>query len=185
MATKNQKLSILALVLVFVLPVILAKMALDNEWFNKASTNRGELVMPNIEAASLFGETEAKWKIAYVVPAKCLQACANAIFSMQQVRTAIGRHNDRVQKVLLMTEQSDRNAIPTTNLDSSTVVLETNVNTVNKMFKPMLNDDIFIVDTLHNVVLKYPASGDKEQAIMDSRDMLADIRKLLKLSRIG
>ncbi len=43
----------------------------------------------------------------------------------------------------------------------------------------------FVADTLGNVILRYPLQTDKEQAILDSRDILSDMRKVLKLSRIG
>ena len=54
MQQKSKKLTALALILVFTLPVILAKLALDNEWFNKGSTNKGQLLNPIIEAGDLF-----------------------------------------------------------------------------------------------------------------------------------
>ena len=45
MANSNRK-TLALLVVVFVLPVILAWFALNNNWFNKAATNRGELINP-------------------------------------------------------------------------------------------------------------------------------------------
>ena len=37
------------LVAVFVIPVLLAVLALKGDWFNKAATNRGELLTPPVE----------------------------------------------------------------------------------------------------------------------------------------
>jgi hypothetical protein len=34
-------------------------------------------------------------------------------------------------------------------------------------------------------MLRYPLQEQQEQAVMHSRDILADLKKLLKLSRIG
>jgi hypothetical protein len=64
-------------------------------------------------------------------------------------------------------------------------VLNRSNKNVNEVFKNTNINAIFISDTLHNVVLRYPVTTDKEQAIMDSRDILADLKKLLQLSRIG
>ena len=64
-------------------------------------------------------------------------------------------------------------------------VLKTEAKNVNNLFNQVGKNGIFIVDTLGNVVLKFDSTLEREQAIMDSRDILADLRKLLKLSRIG
>jgi len=187
MQQKSKKFTVIALILVFTLPVILAKLALENEWFNKGSTNRGELLTPVIEAGSLFvieGE-EPHWRLAYIIPAVCDVACENAIFSISQVRTAVGRQMDRVDAVFISTQESDMKAVNNLKENNYGKVLIADAKNVNNLFKDAGNNGIFIVDTLGNVVLKFNSTLEREQAIMDSRDILADLRKLLKLSRIG
>ena len=56
---------------------------------------------------------------------------------------------------------------------------------VNEMFKIVSSDGIFIVDTLNNGMLKHELYSNKEEAVQASRSILSDIKKLLKLSRIG
>ncbi len=187
MQQKSKKLTALALILVFTLPVILAKLALDNEWFNKGSTNKGQLLNPIIEAGDLFiveGE-EPHWRLTYIIPERCDLACENAIFSISQVRTAVGREMDRVDAVFIVTENSDVKAVKNLEENDFGKLLKADANNVNNLFKESGNNGIFIVDTLGNVILKFNITLDREQAIMDSRDILADLRKLLKLSRIG
>lgn len=181
----NNKMALILLVVVFVVPVIMAKIALENDWFNKASTNRGELLVPGIEAAGLLQEAEQKWHFLYVIPAQCDQACENAIYSVNQVKTAIGREAGRVNAVFIATANSDKSALEKIASISDTQVLQKEQDNVNKVFKDVSVNAIFIADTLNNIVLKYPNTADEQQAIMDSRDMLADMKKLLKLSRIG
>ncbi|MFC4698650.1 hypothetical protein ACFO4O_00565 [Glaciecola siphonariae] len=182
---KNNKMAFILLIVVFVVPVILAKIALEMDWFNKASTNRGELLDPTIEAAQLLQEAERKWHFLYVIPQVCDSACENAIYSVSQVKTAIGREAGRVNAVFIATEQSSQSALEKIASISDTQVLQKTKQNVNKVFKDVPVNAIFIADTLNNIVLKYPTTADQEQAIMDSRDMLADMKKLLKLSRIG
>lgn len=187
MQQKSKKFTVVALILVFTLPVILAKLALDNEWFSKGSTNRGQLLNPIIEAGELFtveGE-EPHWRLAYTIPENCEVACENAIFSISQVRLAVGRAMDRVDAVFIVTENSDLNAVENLEKNNFGKVLSSDSKNVNHLFKEVGNNGIFIVDTLGNVVLKYESTLEREQAIMDSRDILADLRKLLKLSKIG
>jgi hypothetical protein len=64
-------------------------------------------------------------------------------------------------------------------------LLDTDLKSVRQVFKDNNTDAIFVADTLDNVILRYPLQIDKEQAILDSRDILSDMRKVLKLSRIG
>ena len=88
---KNNKRSLILMILVFVLPVILAYMALKFDWFNKASTNRGELLQPVIEASSLLSSSDTKWHLIYTLPSTCDVACENA--SAQTKTGIIGKSN--------------------------------------------------------------------------------------------
>jgi hypothetical protein len=184
-SNKSNKTVLILLAVVFIVPVIMAKFALELDWFNKASTNRGELLDPTIEAQELLEGAEKKWHFLYVIPAVCDQACENAIYSVSQVKTAIGREVDRVNAVFIATEESDKNALAKIADINDTQVLQKAKQNVNKVFKDVPLNAIFIADTLNNIVLNYPTTADEEQTIMDSRDMLADMKKLLKLSRIG
>ncbi|MFC3122582.1 hypothetical protein [Agaribacter flavus] len=185
MKIQRHKMSIVMLVVVFVLPVVLAKLALDQDWFDKGSTNRGQLLQPTIDATALLQEAEKKWHFVYVLPAECQQECKNAIYAIGQVKAAVGRESSRVNAVFLATEHSDPDSVALLENSDGLELLHKDANDVNKVFKHADVNAIFIADTLNNLVLSYPSVANKDQAIMDSRDMLADLRKLLKLSRIG
>jgi hypothetical protein len=97
----------------------------------------------------------------------------------------VGRAMDRVDAVFIVTGNSDAKAVTNLEVNDFGKLLKTDINNVNNMFQQTGNNGIFLVDTLGNVVLKFDTTLEREQAIMDSRDILADLRKLLKLSRIG
>jgi hypothetical protein len=62
------------------------------------------------------------------------------------------------------------------------------VHTLSVSDAPITNlkqQSVYIVDTLNNAMLYYQIDSDRSTAVMESRSMLADIKKLLKLSRIG
>lgn len=185
MATKNNKNSLLIMIVVFVLPVVLAYMALKFEWFNEASTNKGELLQPVIEANNLLQNSDTKWHLLYVIPAVCDAACENAIYSITQIYQATGKESDRVSKLFIQTEQSSQQAIAQISQQHGAHLLQKRQEIVNEVFNKTDINAIFISDTLHNIVLRYPTTVDENDAIMDSRSILADLRKLLKLSRIG
>ena len=197
MAEKKNKIAIIALVVVFVLPVILAKVALENDWFNKGATNRGELLSPPIDLASNFTPLTPLWRLVYVLPEKCDAACTNALYAMGQVHIALGKHMDRVEPLIITTDNSELAALERTatpseqgqevvqGMHKELKVLKLPQENVNEMFKKVSPNGIFIVDTLHNGMIKHPLYAEKEQAVQASRDILADIKTLLKLSRIG
>jgi hypothetical protein len=185
--SSTKKFTIIALLVVFIMPVVLAKIALENDWFNKGSTNRGILLDPIIDASSVLSNTdeEPHWKLVYTIPSDCSIACENAVFSISQVRKAVGREMDRVDALFIVSEVSDKKAVDNLAVNNFGQVLNLDSKNVNNLFNDVGNNGIFIVDTLGNVVLKYEITLEREQAIMDSRDILADLKKLLKLSRIG
>lgn len=182
---KKNSSTLILLLVVFGLPVILAKLALDNNWFNKAATNRGELLDPILNFSEIDKRQSHKWRVMYVLPSNCLQTCENALYSLSQIWVATGKESDRVEPVVVVTESSNAEKIQ--QLDGHEIIntLTTDDQTVNKVFKDASTDGIFLIDTLDNVILRYPLNIEKQQAVMQSRDILADIRKLLKLSRIG
>ena len=184
-AKKSNRTSFILLIVVFVLPVILAKLALDNDWFNRAATNKGQLLDPVVDASSLTGELPPKWRLVYVVPQRCDASCENALFSINQVYQALGKHMDRAEALAVMLENSDPAALGNLEENNQLKVLNTDRESVNKVFKDGASDGIFVVDTMHNAVLRYATQQEQQEAVLHSRDILADMRKLLKLSRIG
>ena len=188
MATSDKsgnKKTIIMLVVVFVLPVVLAKFALDQDWFNRGATNNGQLLDPTVDANSLFAEQPKKWRVVYVVPAQCDKTCQNAIYSIQQVDLALGKESDRANATLIITPESDKQVDQWIAQDERTEVLLNNSDMVNQVFDTVGADGIFLVDTMNNAMLRYDLQADQKQAIMQSRDVLSDLKKMLKLSRIG
>lgn len=183
---KNNKTMMLLLAGVFILPVLLAKLALDNGWFNQAATNKGELISPPIDMSTLqTTQHEPKWKLMYVLPQVCGIDCENALYSITQVRSALGKESDRAEVVVITHEKSNIDQLTLLKEAQNVRLLATDLKSLQQVFKENATDGIFIADTLDNVILRYSLQTDKEQAILHSRDILSDMRKVLKLSRIG
>ena len=184
--TKKNKLMMLLLASVFILPVLLAKLALDNGWFNQAATNKGELLSPIVDMSVLqITKQEPKWKLFYILPAVCSVECENALYSITQVHSALGKESDRAEVVVITHEESNIEQLAQLKDKQNIRLLNTNLKNLQQLFKEQNTDAIFIADTLGNVILHYPLQIDQEQAILHSRDILSDMRKVLKLSRIG
>lgn len=182
----NNKPMIFLFVAVFLLPVILAKLALDNGWFNQAATNKGQLISPPIDIGQLKApQAEPKWKLIYVLPEICNAECENALYSIAQVRSALGKESDRAEVVVITHEKSNLLQLKQLKENQNIRLVACDLASLQQMFKDNRTDGIFIGDTLDNVILRYPLQPDQEQAVLHSRDILSDMRKVLKLSRIG
>lgn len=182
---KKQKTTFILVMLAFILPVVAAKFALDNDWFNRSATNRGELMTPALNFSPMLQDAAPRWRILYVMPEDCQQACENAVYSIHQVWLALGRETDRANATVIAQPTSDAAALSRLQSKKNIEVLQGGEESVNKSFESSSADGIFLVDTQNNAMLRYPLNNDKDKAIQASRDMLADLRKLLKLSRIG
>ncbi|MFT4993859.1 MAG: hypothetical protein ACI965_000880 [Paraglaciecola sp.] len=182
----NSKRTMLILATVFIVPVLLAKLALEYNWFNNAATNRGELISPALDMRPLQASAaDKKWQLIYLLPADCQADCENALYSLAQVWTALGRKSDRVEALVIVTELSDKLQLKTLSEQSIIRVFSTEQSSVKQVFEDTPTEGIFIADTLSNVILRYAPQREQEQAVLHSRDILRDMKKLLKLSRIG
>lgn len=183
MVIQGHRKTFILVAVIFILPVLLAKLALEMGWFNRASTNNGQLLEPSLDLSML--DSQHKWRLLYLLPADCDSSCENALIAINQVWVALGREQDRAEPVVILTDNSDSR--PRQQLGKLTGVRLLNVapQDVNEVFKDVPTDGIFLVDTLDNVILRYPLQTEQQQAVLHSREILADLRKLLKLSRIG
>ena len=182
--SKNRKIMII-LVLVFALPMVLAKFALMGDWFNRGATNKGTLLAPPVELSELLRKEEPIWRLLYIMPESCDVACDNALIAINQVWQAVGRERKRLEPTILVLDNSDTTKLEEITKAEQFLILNTDTNLVQSKFKNQAIDVIFVADTLGNVILHYPLQTEQQEAVLRSRDILADLRKLLKLSRIG
>ncbi len=178
--SSSSKKTLIGMLAVFVLPVILAKVALDNEWFNRGATNKGQLIAPTLNLSNQLTGVSPKWRLLYVMPENCDASCENALFSINQVWLALGKNADRAEALVLTTSLSDQSAIAQLGEYPNVRTLS-----VDEAIDGLSSNKVYVVDTQYNAMLFYAITPDKAVAVMESRNMLADMRKLLKLSRIG
>ncbi|MFT4937986.1 MAG: hypothetical protein ACI88A_001009 [Paraglaciecola sp.] len=180
------KRTMLILAIVFIVPIVLAKLALENDWFNRAASNLGELITPPLDMSILQGPSDTpKWRILYLLPEVCDARCENAIYSLSQVHKALGVESTRVESIVISTETSHADEIQSLQKHTNIKLLKSNVESVKQVFKDQRTDVIFVADTLNNVILRYALYSDAQESVLHSRDILLDLKRLLKLSRIG
>ena len=176
---KKSRATLIGVVLAFLIPVIGAKLVLDQNWYQGAVTNKGTMLVPPLELNELSKLLPEGWRVALRDDGACGAACIQALYAMNQLDVALGKETDRVAPVLI-------SAGPTT-LDLTQVPLITAI-THNALSQALLDvpaHHLMIIDPLGNVVLHYPTYAEEEKMRAEAKNLLADLRTLLKLSKIG
>lgn len=176
---KKSRATLIGVVLAFLIPVIGAKLVLDQNWYNGAVTNKGTMLVPPLELKELNTLLPEGWRVALRDDGNCSNACVQALYAMNQLDIALGKETDRVAPLLISANSSQ--------LDLTQVPLVTAIE--NTALAQALLDvpahHLMIIDPLGNVVLHYPTYADEEKMRAEAKNLLADLRTLLKLSKIG
>jgi len=178
-SVKKSRATLIAVVLAFLIPVIGAKLVLDQSWYQGAATNRGTMLAPPYELGDFANLLPAGWRVVLVDQGDCSDACMQGLYAMNQLDVALGKETQRVSPVYISA--------------SSTQLTLTQVPLVTPIESPELAHHlatlppqrIMIIDPWGNVVLHYPIYSDEEQMRAEAKNLLSDLRNLLKLSRIG
>jgi len=175
--------SFILVIAVFVVPVVLAKLALDNQWFNYGVTNHGELVDNQLTLTDLGLENkdfEDKWLMLYNVPQDCDVNCQEALKSVDSTYVLLGKYMPRVTPVALTSKELSPEQLAQIRTSMWQVIPMPE-----KAKKRLVETQVVIVDPLKNIVLSHQMPKDKEALDQLSKAILADMKKLLKYSRIG
>lgn len=164
-AKGRSKRTLWLMVAVFVLPVVAAALVLNLGWYQGASTNNGQL-LSGLSYQQLAQPNPAtnRWQIVTFVPADCDNACQQHLNQLSQAHIALGREQPRV---IAIAYGSGGATVPErfTHIASSALKSE------------LAPYGMVVVDPWGQWVMGYQVG--------QAREMLLDLRKLLKLSRIG
>ena len=173
----------LILLAVFIIPIVLAKLALNQQWFNYGVTNQGQLIENELTLAKLglnVDDYNHQWLMLYTLPERCDEQCEKTLISVNNTYIALGKEMPRVKPVALTqqsltSEQSEKIQIKKWHIQAMPVLAKDIVT----------QSQVFIVDPLGNVILSHLPPADVEQLPGFGKAILADFKKLLKYSRIG
>lgn len=112
--TCRQRLTLLALVTIFVLPIILAVgLYLNPQSWRPGTTNYGKLVTPqmsvkDISLTQLDGTPikltswEGKWLFLTINPEQCTNTCIDNLYKMRQIKIALGKKSEQLVNVFAL-----------------------------------------------------------------------------------
>ena len=182
-SSKRNRRSLLLLMAVFILPILLAKLALDNQWLDLGVTNQGKLLTQPLTLKDLgISESELakQWLIIYRLPSTCPDVCLHSIETVHNSYVALGKDMPRVSAVLLKenifsAQQSKQLA------ESQWKILALTPQMNNLLQEPQ----VLIADPLGNVILKHQLPEQEQLQAAFGKAIVADMKKLLKYSKVG
>ncbi|TKB45551.1 hypothetical protein [Thalassotalea mangrovi] len=179
----KSRLSLILVIGVFAVPVIIAKLALNNHWYNEGVTNQGELVQNPLHLSELGIDVDSnakQWLIIYGLPQACDDKCDKALFSINQSYHALGRETGRVTPLVLNPEGNNGQLLDKLNSNHWQVQAPSL-----RASLRVLPTQVYVADPLGNVMMIYQLPETEHEFKQFSQDLLSDMRKLLKYSRIG
>lgn len=177
-ARRNGRIKLLVLAAFFTLPVAAGYVAYSR-WTPETGSNYGELLSPVPLADPTVAALKGKWIMLQLDSGACDTYCERKHYLMRQVRKAQGKDQLRIERLWLVTDATAPRkelleAISGTRIEPASshrlgdFAAATGV----------LEDYIYLVDPLGNLMLRFPRDPDP-------KGMIRDLQRLLKTSQIG
>lgn len=185
---KNKaRIYLLLIALVFIGPLVIATFMYYWGAFNPSGrTNHGVLLEPIVNIGDQLPDAEilaigdGHWVLLYENSAECGPDCLDALYTIRQSRRMLGREMERVVRVFLH-GQSQPDTVFLAQEHAGLVSLR------DAGLKSLLSEKLpaaaqrggyFLLDPLGNLVMYFEPD-------INPSDMVEDVKRLLKLSRIG
>ena len=120
------------------------------------------------------------WLLLYADDNACGETCLESLYTLRQSRLMLGREMDRVQRVFLHGDEAPDNLLIADEHKGLITLQDDALRTVleNKKPEEIADGGYFLIDPHGNLVMYFDPG-------INPADMVDDIKRLLKLSRIG
>lgn len=172
---------------VFFGPLIVATAMYYGGYFQpEGRTNHGALLEPIVSVAEQLPDSEVVkqgdgyWSLIYGETGECGNDCKNALFTLRQSQKMLGKEFDRIKRVFLHGESSPDTVFLANEHAGLMILRDSDLSRLLDDEKPAAQPagGYFLMDPLGNLVMYFEPD-------IDPSDMVEDIKRLLKLSRIG
>ncbi|MDO7925949.1 hypothetical protein Q6A51_04110 [Pseudomonas sp. KFB-139] len=178
---RRGRLQLLVLVLVAIGPMILATcMYRFNFWVPDSRSYHGQLIGNGQNRADLGVQAdEQRWQLLVSAPGQCDADCQQLVYLARQVQIGLGRDATRASHALATTTPLSDDYAEKLRQDYPQLRRYPLDLARYQKLAPGLNaPQLWIIDPHGNLVLRYDAR-------VKGKDLLIDLRQLLKLSNIG
>ena len=150
----------------------------------ESRANRGALLEPIVSLVEVAPDSaildSRLWRLLYANDGECGDSCRAALYTLRQSRLMLGKEMDRVERVFLHGEHGPDTLLDAEEHRGLVSLQDTALRAVLDDKKPasLPAGGFYLIDPHGNLVMYF--SPD-----IEPRDMVDDIKRLLKLSRIG
>ena len=149
-------------------------------------TNHGALLEPiiNIEesvpGSSIVEHGDGRWLLVYVNEAACGEECEFALYTLRQSRLMLGKEMDRLERVFLHGDSAPDTVFLGDQHAGLISIRDGGLSGLLQNKKPaeLAAGGYYLIDPLGNLVMYFHPG-------IDPSEMVEDIKRLLKHSRIG
>lgn len=188
--------TLLLLAAVFILPLVVGSGLFWSGWRPETFTHHGELLQPprvlpenglrHIDGQSFpTSDLRGKWLLLLPANGSCDSTCQQTLQQMQQVHIALNKEQKRLQRVFLQDSRAktvnESSLQGVQNLFPDLLVATVNDTAASDEWHKLMEGhgkEIFVVDPLGNMIMRYSEP-------IDMRGVLKDLERLLKYSWIN
>jgi hypothetical protein len=151
-------------------------------WFSQGGNNKGQWLQHEIQLlpdASLSAKensvsSNVHWHLVYVQAAACDQACEQALYTLQQLYSGMGRKQLKIKPLVMAAQEpAQLKQFPAIGWQSEQSVATE------------LQNQIVIVNQRGLVLLRYPVADSPEHMRDLARDIRTDLLRLINYDRSG
>ncbi|MCB1615773.1 MAG: hypothetical protein KDI30_07145 [Pseudomonadales bacterium] len=196
--SKRLNWSFLLIVAVFVLPFFILPFVMPPETMKKS--NKGTFIEPYVSFAELnlkslqgFEVQQSalsdKWKLVYLMPSICGEACKNALFTLRQVPQSLDRDVGRVESMVVMSGEGNSSELLSL-LEyqfPSLMVFYADGGDIVRAFAQSIPEEnivdagyIFLMSPDGYIFMRYDSYADEQESIMKAKDIRKDLKTTLK-----
>jgi hypothetical protein len=163
-------------------PLVAAQLSLSMGWFSQGGNNKGQWLQHEIQLlpdASLSAKensvsSNVHWHLVYVQAAACDQACEQALYTLQQLYSGMGRKQLKIKPLVMAAQEpAQLKQFPAIGWQSEQSVATE------------LQNQIVIVNQRGLVLLRYPVADSPEHMRDLARDIRTDLLRLINYDRSG
>ncbi|WP_105166883.1 transmembrane cytochrome oxidase associated protein [Pseudoalteromonas sp. T1lg23B] len=151
-----------------VVPLALAYTAVKLEWIPEHTTNHGQFLQSEVRVPSWHVQNNELWTIAINAPDSCQSACEAQLSALQNLYTALGKHQKHVGLAVL---------------NRSHEVTDLSQYQSYQLEEDLPEAHLYLIDHRGLVVLQYQYYQDEEKNRLEQKGLLKDLKKLLKYAR--
>jgi hypothetical protein len=181
---RPQRAKLLVVVALFFVPLAAAFwLYYGSSWRPVGSTSHGQLLLPTRTVPQDIAQLRGKWTLVHIAEGRCEDSCQRALLVARQTRLALNQDSIRVNRMLVAAadccDQSQLNEQHPGLLQQDLATLADTGAALRAAFPAEGHADaLYILDPLGNVVMRVDVNANP-------KDLLTDLKKLLKLSSIG